>query len=101
MRYESSGRKRKAAASEPDVPAKRSASVLVPEEEATMLRTVASLRYGALNAAMLDLVGLPYTDIVARGRAVAVMAKSERKLNIVLGIKRWVSQVYFARDGQP
>lgn len=39
----SSGSKRKAAASAIDVPAERSTSVLVPEEVAALLRTVASL----------------------------------------------------------
>ncbi|KAH7698569.1 hypothetical protein AAVH_34336, partial [Aphelenchoides avenae] len=81
MHNGASGSKRKTAAPETAVPAKCSHSVLVPEE---MLRTMAS----SLNAASLDLMALATTDVAARGRVVAVMAKWERQLNIVLGLKR-------------
>ncbi|KAH7693755.1 hypothetical protein AAVH_39205 [Aphelenchoides avenae] len=81
MHNGASGSKRKAAASETDVPAKRSTDVVVPEE---MLRTMAS----SLNAATLALMALPSTDVAARGRVVAVMAECKRQINNVLGIKR-------------
>lgn len=84
----SSGSKRKTTASEVDVPAKRSTSVLVSEEAAALLRSVAS----SINAVTLNLMNLPSTDVVARGRLVAALAESNRQLNSVLGIKQRVSQ---------
>ncbi|KAH7707531.1 hypothetical protein AAVH_25230 [Aphelenchoides avenae] len=91
MHNGASGSKRKASALEIAVPAKRSTDVVVPEE---MLRTMAS----SLNAATLELMNLPSTDLAARGRVVAVMAKWERRLNIVLGIKRRGTSILAVSD---
>lgn len=87
MRKDSSGSKRKVADSEVAVPAKRSTSVVVSEEAATMLKAIAA----RINAVTLDLMKLPSTDVVARGRLVAALAESQRHLNNVLGIKQRVS----------
>ncbi|KAH7662498.1 hypothetical protein AAVH_43541, partial [Aphelenchoides avenae] len=78
------GSKRKAAVSETTVPAKRPASVILREEAAAVLRTMAS----SLNAATLDLMALPSADIAARGRVVAAIAECKRQLDTLLGIKR-------------
>ncbi|KAH7721309.1 hypothetical protein AAVH_11163 [Aphelenchoides avenae] len=85
------GSKRKAPASETDVPAKRSTDVAVPEE---VLQKLAS----ALNAATLALMGLPSTDVAARGRVVAVMAACKHQLNKVLGVKRRGASVLAISD---
>lgn len=83
-----SSRKRKADASEVDVPAKQPTAALVSEEAEAMLRTVVS----SINRTMLELMGLPCADVAARGRLVADLAESKRQLNDVLGIKQRVSQ---------
>lgn len=85
MHNGSTGSKRKASVLDTDVLANRTASGLVPED---VLRTMAS----SLNAAMLDLMALPSTDVAARGRVVAVIADCKRHLNNLLGIKRRVRQ---------
>ncbi|KAH7695137.1 hypothetical protein AAVH_37808, partial [Aphelenchoides avenae] len=81
MMPEASGIKRKAVSPEADLPAKRATGVLVSE---ALLITLAS----SINAATRDLMGLPCTDIAARGRLVANMDSWERQLNRVLGIEQ-------------
>lgn len=86
MQQGTSGSKRKVVASETDVPAKRSTGVVVPEEFAALLRTVAS----SINSVTLSLMDLPCADVVARGRLVAALAGSRSQLNNALGVKKRV-----------
>lgn len=82
------GSKRKTAAPELAVHAKRSASTLLPEE-AAVLRTMAS----SLNTITHALMALPTPDVAARSRVTADLAEYKRQLNSFLGIKQRVSRI--------